>query len=315
MRSVLALFIAFIGIALAGPVTPGTWDQPSAVYLAQLCAISYCPQSAVQAWSCPNCDQGLSSPNVFVTSDTEALQAFVTDNQADTIFVVFKGTDPLSWASWISDLDFPTTPAPDLCPNCAVHEGFQGDFLDEQDPVLKALQARMANLPNAQIVVTGHSLGAAIAQLFAIHLVNDYNIHPTVYTFGNPRVGNPDFAATYNNLIPQSFRVNNNCDIVPHVPPESFGFEHAGTVVWCTDDTNCDVMWGQENDGGFLHTSILDHGHYLGINYLNYISLGFQSQCLSASAAQAAAPAHTPARSHNPITAMRNYLRGFLPRR
>jgi predicted lipase len=51
--------------------------------------------------------------------------------------------------------------------------------------------------PNAPFLVTGHSLGAAIATLTAAHLLADFNVNPasvSLYTFGSPRVGDRAFA-------------------------------------------------------------------------------------------------------------------------
>lgn len=38
-------------------------------------------------------------------------------------------------------------------------------------------------------------------------------------TFGQPRVGNAAFASYYSQLVPNTIRVTNDHDIVPHLPP------------------------------------------------------------------------------------------------
>lgn len=40
-----------------------------------------------------------------------------------------------------------------------------------------------------------------------------------VMTFGQPRIGNAAFASYYTQLVPNTFRVTNDHDIVPHLPP------------------------------------------------------------------------------------------------
>ncbi|CAJ0932875.1 unnamed protein product, partial [Mesorhabditis belari] len=72
-----------------------------------------------------------------------------------------------------------------------------------------------------KVVFTGHSLGAALAALAAARtaaqgLRNSNQIK--LYTFGEPRVGNVQFAASFNNLVPEAFRVVFRSDIVPHLP-------------------------------------------------------------------------------------------------
>lgn len=38
-------------------------------------------------------------------------------------------------------------------------------------------------------------------------------------TFGQPRIGNAIFATYYSELVPNSIRVTNGNDVVPHLPP------------------------------------------------------------------------------------------------
>lgn len=40
-----------------------------------------------------------------------------------------------------------------------------------------------------------------------------------VMTFGQPRIGNAVFASYYSKLVPNTIRVTNEHDIVPHLPP------------------------------------------------------------------------------------------------
>lgn len=46
---------------------------------------------------------------------------------------------------------------------------------------------------------------------------NSQNVQ--VMTFGQPRIGNAVFASYYSNIVPNSFRVTNGNDVVPHLPP------------------------------------------------------------------------------------------------
>ena len=80
------------------------------------------------------------------------------------------------------------------------------------------------------VYVTGHGLGGAFAIISALD-INDYLNQgvDVVYTFGQPRVGNDAFAAYYANKLPNTFRVINNADIVPHLPPTTAGYLHSST--------------------------------------------------------------------------------------
>ncbi len=54
-----------------------------------------------------------------------------------------------------------------------------------------------------------------------------------VYTIGQPRVGDEDFAKDVDSRFDQRHvRVINNRDVVPRVPPRAMEFEHSGTVLY-----------------------------------------------------------------------------------
>jgi len=49
--------------------------------------------------------------------------------------------------------------------------------------------------------------------------VNEGEENVQVMTFGQPRVGNAAFASYFNLLVPNTFRIIHDRDIVPHLPP------------------------------------------------------------------------------------------------
>ncbi|MFH4983152.1 hypothetical protein AB6A40_009861 [Gnathostoma spinigerum] len=72
------------------------------------------------------------------------------------------------------------------------------------------------------LTLTGHSLGGALASLAALKIaLNGFRSSDDlkVVTFGQPRVGDFDLARSYDELVPNSFRVVHGNDIVPHLPP------------------------------------------------------------------------------------------------
>ncbi len=162
-------------------------------------------------------------------------QALVGVGASGRIVVAFRGS--LSLQDWIDDLksvkfvDYPE------CVGCQVGDGWRDAVLSLQDGVTAAIISISANIPHAPIIVTGHSLGAAMAPLFLVELSRT---HPDLYarvvfplyTFGQPRVGNRAFAQFTNAFFPGWYRVVHNNDPVPHLPPHDFGFEHMAREVW-----------------------------------------------------------------------------------
>jgi hypothetical protein len=75
---------------------------------------------------------------------------------------------------------------------------------------------------NSQIFITGHSLGAGLATLAALHISEiakkkKINASINLYTFASPRVGDETFAEHFKDL-PFSYRVINSEDLIQSVP-------------------------------------------------------------------------------------------------
>ncbi len=162
---------------------------------------------------------------------------------AKTVIVTFRGTADLH--DWLDDFDFlpePYEPVPNFG---TVHQGFQAVYLSISGSV-KAL-LKTPNLNCSRLILTGHSLGAALSELAAPDvLVNSgLGITPEVQNFAGPRVGHPDFANVFDVRIDTCFRVVNVWDIVPQVPPPVALFEHVGMAV--------------KIDGGFTMDELVAH--------------------------------------------------------
>jgi hypothetical protein len=117
------------------------------------------------------------------------------------------------------------TPAP--------QQNFSGSFLDQLDQEVtsreadrrpkttaKTAAAKPGTRPTRTTVVTGHSLGAALATLFVMenHAKHKFDI-TTLCTFASPRVGNMEFVHTFNQIPITTWRMVNTPDLVPRLPP------------------------------------------------------------------------------------------------
>jgi kumamolisin len=85
--------------------------------------------------------------------------------------------------------------------------------------------------PSATIEVTGHSLGAALATLYAMENARVDQVQSLMLcTFASPLVGDSTFVAAFNALGMTSWRIVNQPDIVPKLPPAILGFRHVDTL-------------------------------------------------------------------------------------
>ncbi len=78
--------------------------------------------------------------------------------------------------------------------------------------------------------ITGHSLGGAVATIATSKLKRP-NLG-ACYTFGSPRVGNPEFDADL--IKVPVYRVQNSSDAVTRVPFMFMNFQHVGDLRYLT---------------------------------------------------------------------------------
>jgi len=99
--------------------------------------------------------------------------------------------------------------------------------LERQAPVVAAVNSAKAANPSYTVVVTGHSLGAAVATIAGAYL-RSIGISCDLYTYGSPRVGNEDFAKYVSSTSQGSTsRITHFNDPVPHLPT-------GGNLAWLT---------------------------------------------------------------------------------
>ena len=75
-----------------------------------------------------------------------------------------------------------------------------------------------------RLVVNGHSLGAALGSLAVLDFARMHDKENLFITFGQPRVGNKEFAAYFDSMIANPMRLVHYHDIVPHIPFEWMGY-------------------------------------------------------------------------------------------
>ena len=176
-------------------------------------------------WDLQVVPDGIVAADVRTVLPIASTRAIVAAGRGATV-VAFAGTDPLVVANWITDFDIRMSAS-------GVAEGF-GLAAEAVWPKLRLLIARRSDAVR-NVLVTGHSLGGALASLIA-HRIQDENVADVtaVYTFGSPRPANVEFAAGYNELLgARSFRLVHGEDLVPSVAPSFLGFRHVGRRLHC----------------------------------------------------------------------------------
>lgn len=143
----------------------------------------------------------------------------------NAIVLSFRGSSNLQ--NWIINLSTNMV-AYSRCTSCKVHNGFNTGFNLVKSVVNSQIQALRALYRNVPIYITGHSLGGALGVLAAPDVKESFGNLAGLYTFGQPRVGNSEFAK-YLDTVVGGIRVVHNGDLVPHIPPSALAFVHSST--------------------------------------------------------------------------------------
>ncbi|KAJ1929802.1 hypothetical protein IWQ60_000831 [Tieghemiomyces parasiticus] len=231
----------------------------------------------VTDWGCSACineTKGTSFVSQF-NSSTEGVHWYLAVHPTThTIILSFEGTTSERVMTYFKDIQITRTPWPPGVDDSSVHNGFLESMIAGAPGAMVALEKQWAKTPNYRLAITGHSLGAAQAVLFVTYLAvrrRQWLVNTTVYTYGQPRVGNAAFAAYYQSLGVPTTRVVNQHDVVPRMPTRAWGFAHHGNEVWIRPDDSavviCPSMGVEENPQCSVSLSwhelnVADHRQY-----------------------------------------------------
>lgn len=270
-----------------------------------------CPGEKLANWTCLSCGftPSMREVDVFTLRETQAYVGF--DAARNNIVISIRGSANIM--NWIDNFTFERVPYPpcDVPANsttglgvagwdgsgCKVHKGFFEIYKALSVRMVPAVKRLLAKYPSAALLVTGHSLGAAVATLSAISLHHETKarlVH--VYHFGGPRVGDGDFARFAALTLPSQTRTNTGdgiqyrithfMDPVPHVPLRSMGFVHTVKEIFYENHGN--TSWVECNDTVIredqkcankyiIPVGFNDHMRYLGV----YTGCGITADALA----------------------------------
>ncbi|PRP88101.1 hypothetical protein PROFUN_04192 [Planoprotostelium fungivorum] len=291
MRVLLSVFCLISCISIA----EGAFSASDALPKLMYSYAAYCPNNKVVNWTCYWCKQSVPQLKVLQLIkggllDSISGYAGVTSDESTVVFS-FRGTQPYNVFNLLTDVNFSlTSPFNNSIPSARVHSGFLSGYMSVRQQVTDLGKKLSKMYPKAPIIVTGHSLGGALATLAAADLAISRSIPNPVqlWTFGSPRVGNAEFANYMSkSYLDKSYRVTFDRDPIVKLPPRLLGIQHMDTEYWMKDATNF-VKCGPEGNNtnindpssnakisdskcsaGKLFSDMTDHLQYLGVNLLS----------------------------------------------
>jgi hypothetical protein len=199
----------------------------------------------LEANACVGISQTVDAMMIFST-------AYLVQSRCGRVAVLcYRGTEPGSLGSWLGDLDVghgsSTFAAPGGGEEVRIHAGFHLNMRATWLGVLENLQLALEGRSLADgstrlahslevLYVTGHSLGGAMAVLFALSIAGSPSLRTlddrlrAVYTFGQPMAVCTPLPRWMDAVGRRLFRYVIERDVIPALPPASWGpFTHLGS--------------------------------------------------------------------------------------
>ncbi|KAM5532460.1 hypothetical protein V8D89_013876 [Ganoderma adspersum] len=219
---------------------------------------AYCSPASTLAWNCgDNCQANPSFKSVASGGDGALTQFWYVgyDPALNEVIVGRQGTDSSKIIPDLTDGDFALGfldgnlfPGIGFGSSVLVHNGFAASQSRSASDILAAVKNATSTFKTTKVTVTGHSLGAALALLDAVYLhLQLPSITTRFVGYGLPRTGNQAFADFVDAQSITVTHINNKKDIVPILPPRSFGYHHPSGEVHIDGSGSWEACPGQDN--------------------------------------------------------------------
>ncbi|KAH3832058.1 hypothetical protein DPMN_105334 [Dreissena polymorpha] len=205
----------------------GEYDPKEAYKLAMFSALAYSdtPELCLREVF-PNSDYQIVSVNLqpcddfLFDYDNKCMQFVAVSQRNGEIVVAFRGTRGVKQ---IVDQVLMIIAIPAV--SSTIGGRVQAYFQNVHDKLFAGVYQTVMSMkhlfPDFTVKFTGHSLGGAVAAIASAHMVKEKMLskeNVVLYTFGMPRVGDKRFAQMHDHLVPNSWRVVREGDIVARLP-------------------------------------------------------------------------------------------------
>ncbi|KAI8897178.1 Alpha/Beta hydrolase protein [Globomyces pollinis-pini] len=270
----------------------------------QFSSAAYCDKlfsSSTPAFNCgARCDGAVAGTILkrsVINKRTEAAGYVGYNHKLKIVIASFRGSSNVqNWLNniqvWISSVDDwgVVTPAlledgNKLVPSKAkVHAGFEKGYLSIRTEIQRCVQSLAVKYPTYKIIFTGHSLGGALATMAAADFVENFGVsygdRISLYTYGQPRVGNREWAEYVQKLpfASRMYRIQHRRDIVVQFPAQVMKYVHSGHQYTLSEDNKTTRACKTSGPAGESKACLKDDRRLLGIathtTYYNYKSKG-----------------------------------------
>jgi len=251
------------------------YNQDEALRYLHYAKVAFCKNTSILSWSCgPMCDKTShvpgkvryipEGPGYKVQGYVAQISEASANSNSTKCIVSFRGSlNPSNWladsmfylvqwplqSSWLSfsNDDQNAEEEENWCEGCKTHHGFAAAYEELKVDVHSAIE----DLGCTNLVVAGHSLGAAVGTIAILDLRRKNHQVDGTWAYGVPRVGNQRFVevfeeeAALQGVSPPMWRVVHYHDPVPR-----FGLGvHGALEVYYTDRESSNYVVCAPEDG------------------------------------------------------------------